>query len=333
MRASFDRVKIRVPSRFHMGLLAMSSPIYCKNGGLGYAFDGIYTEISSTRSSELSIVDLRPQSLQQIELSELEGWATNVAASETFGTLAEIVISGNSISHSGLGTGTAIRLAIIESLLLLNGGLVEKTKLIELSRRGGTSGVGIATYFEGGMVADLGHKLASSHVFSPSSFVNSPKRPTKLLRVPMPDSWVYGVTIPKKFSPIFGEDERRFFDRVAPVTYQEASSAVYDAIFGVLGGLLDLDFERFSLGVQRLQDSRWKQCEISMHEECVSKKIQEISRLSGGYSGMSSLGPSVYFGFPSSSVGSANFAQLHSDQGFDTVLGTANNSGRGVQFV
>jgi beta-ribofuranosylaminobenzene 5'-phosphate synthase len=55
-----------------------------------------------------------------------------------------------------MGSKTALLLSMIEALSLLAGCDLSPSKLVELSGRGGTSGVGVSSYFSGGMIFDLG---------------------------------------------------------------------------------------------------------------------------------------------------------------------------------
>jgi beta-ribofuranosylaminobenzene 5'-phosphate synthase len=79
-------------------------------------------------------------------------------------------------THVGLGSKTSVSLACIEAACLTLGRQPTPIELISMTGRGGTSGIGINTYFSGGVIADDGHRMETGAKFYPSSMRASTSR-------------------------------------------------------------------------------------------------------------------------------------------------------------
>ncbi|WP_369510459.1 GHMP family kinase ATP-binding protein, partial [Escherichia coli] len=97
-------------------------------------------------------------------------------------TAFAVTITGNLATHVGMGSGTGIRLACIEALLALNEVSLPQEELVRLSERGGTSGIGIKTYFDGGLVLDLGVRNDNAG-YAPSGLIRPKALPASLPRL------------------------------------------------------------------------------------------------------------------------------------------------------
>src|SRR5690606_11611590 len=107
-----------------------------------------------------------------------------------------VTIFGEMPTHRGFGSGTALRLACIEGLFAINDRALTADEAIVLSKRGGTSGIGISTYFSGGLVVDLGVGWDDTANFVPSAVASVKRVPLVLGRVEMPD-WTVGICVPR----------------------------------------------------------------------------------------------------------------------------------------
>lgn len=122
--------------------------------------------------------------------------------------------------HTGTGSGTAVTLASLEALFAINRVSVIQADLIRISGKGGTSGIGIHTYFDGEFVVDIGRGFDTAAIMS-SDEILQPKCLSHLVaRYPMP-RWTIGLLFPA-CPPLTLEQEKRVF---ASLTSESISPA------------------------------------------------------------------------------------------------------------
>jgi beta-ribofuranosylaminobenzene 5'-phosphate synthase len=203
-----------------------------------------------------------------------------------------VTVTGSMRTHVGMGSGTAIRLAVLEALYVVNGNYQSREHLITRSRRGGTSGIGINTYFGGGLILDLGVKNDLRR-FLPSSISQPKKLPTTLPSLPMP-AWPLCLCIPKDIRAKSQEEELEFFERVAPLDPAASFRSAYDALFGIYAAVADADYTAFCRAINSIQDTSWKTAEWREYGAPLQQLREGLTRMGGDCVGMSSLGPMLF---------------------------------------
>ncbi len=88
-------------------------------------------------------------------------------------------------SHSGLGSGTQLSLAVAKAILEMNDHDLPIPKIAEIVGRGGTSGIGVASFESGGFILDSGHMKSIKKEFLPSS-ASKAAPPTVIARYDFP---------------------------------------------------------------------------------------------------------------------------------------------------
>jgi beta-ribofuranosylaminobenzene 5'-phosphate synthase len=149
------RVRVIAPARLHIGLISMHLNGPRKNGGIGFAIESPNAVVGVAPSSRVVVRDERLVRLDSSELDLLTQSVDQIVRENRL-VPAEIIISGSIQTHVGMGSKTAIQLSIVEALCVLSGHPLSRSRLIKMSGRGGTSGVGVSSYFSGGMILDLG---------------------------------------------------------------------------------------------------------------------------------------------------------------------------------
>lgn len=286
------RLKIIAPNRIHISLLAMDELSYRKNGGVGFAIDFRNLHVEFERSHSFKIFDSgRSSNCERCKslLAVLE----NAKDKLSFKYSLAIHIIFAPEAHLGLGSGTSLFLACLEALFLLNNKTPIAAELIDLSGRGGTSGIGINTYFNGGFIFDLGRKNDFiSH--APSSFATKNfKKPLTVLSANMPE-WSFGVCIVKDAPSITSENEIKFFNSTCPLSKKDVEETLYHVLLGTVGGVLDADRSAFSESINAIQKTKWKSSEIDLYGDCHRTMMQRL-KSECECVGMSSLGPILYF--------------------------------------
>jgi len=284
-------ILINVPFRLHITLIAMHQCSYRKNGGIG---------LSVSTNCQLSAVGAAKNTVSANgycndydKLNSICDVIENLMIKKSLDTKAKIVINGDLYFHSGLGVGTAITLACIEAVFLLNMQKYNELEIQELSGRGGTSGIGINSYFSGGFLLDLGHETNKS-AHTPSRYIQNTVPPLNIKTVPFLFDDLY-MLIPLDLPTTSGEDERRFFEENTPIRAEKAYEASYLSIFGVLASVYESNRCKFSESIKDIQNTYWKSIEIERAGSIVKSLMSKLSELYCHSIGMSSLGNGVYF--------------------------------------
>ena len=287
-------MQIEVFPRVHLTLVAMCLSGYRRNGGLGFAISDPRAFVQGTADAEMRVDDRRQRGFTSDESSRLHCRLQSVYQSLSLDTPVRIVIDGAMPTHYGFGSTTAIRLACLELLLAINGVEVTRRELIQHSGRGGTSGVGIETYFRGGFVLDLGRPSSSAPLRPSSQGEHDSALPLTLVTSPMPQ-WQVGICIPLDIPALTERQECEFFERATPLTTRQVETILHHGVSGVAAAILEDDRTTFEHAVDRLQGCAWKKQELDAHGNRLLDYV-EILRMAGARAvAMSSLGPGLIF--------------------------------------
>ena len=285
-------ILITVKPRIHICLLSMQKGGVRKNGGVGFAINSPVARLVVRQSNDFSYSEVRPKGFEEEQVEELLLILKSAAKRHSLGDAIHVTVDGQFRTHVGMGSDTAIRLAALEGMFYLNERKIGRNELVRLSRRGGTSGIGINTYFSGGLVLDLG--ISRDNVpLAPSAQIHPRALPLRLPTVSMA-SWPIRLCIPKCIPVKSRQEEADFFTRTTPIPRQEAFEASYEAIFGVYASAWERDFTGFCRSISALQQTSWKRQEWEQYG-CELGNIGGMLRELGASAvGLSSLGPMLY---------------------------------------
>jgi beta-ribofuranosylaminobenzene 5'-phosphate synthase len=285
-------IRIVASPRIHLGLISMHSNAPRRNGGVGFSIIDPAVAIEIRAGHPFSIKDDRPYPFSASELSDLANVVQAALIQNGISTAAMATISGSMRTHVGMGSGTAIRLGIIEAMHLSQSATLSWSELIETSRRGGTSGIGTATYSSGGMVLDLGSPNDNGPMI-PSSQAIRGRAPSTLPSIAMPD-WPLCICLPNAIRPKTEDEEVDFFARVTPLSAAASYRASYEALFGVYASVKDRDYDGFCRAVNLMQETEWKQLEWREYGKPLQILRDGLVRCGADCVGMSSLGPMLF---------------------------------------
>lgn len=286
------KLTISAHSRLHLTLLAMHNGEYRINGGLGFAIADPSCELICSNAADFAINDQRTIPLVGTELERLVTLLQTEQRRCDFTVAIEIAINGNMRPHSGFGSGSAITLACLEALHRLNGSAPSPNELVAASGRGGTSGVGIHSYFSGGCVFDLGRSV-DNNAHAPSHQVTA-SRPLLLDQLPMSD-WEIGVCIPLTIPHKSQAEERDFFARICPLPAGAVYETLYHSLFGLYAAIREADRTTFCRALRAVQACAWKNAERLEYGKALIEIEQALYANGAEAVGMSSLGPSLFF--------------------------------------
>ncbi|QRV14850.1 GHMP kinase [Haloterrigena salifodinae] len=130
--------------------------------------------------------------------------------------------------HVGLGSGTQLALSVLAATARAHGLAPSTRALAPAMGRGGRSGVGVATFEDGGFVVDAGHPT--------NRFTTEPPAegdwtvPPVVARHDLPEDWRFLVAVPDADPGRSGDDE----DASMRAVVERADPAVADEIAGVV---------------------------------------------------------------------------------------------------
>ena len=286
-------ISIVVPSRIHMSLIDLGEIGYRRNGGVGFCIDGPASNFSYVLSEQIDFSLLSTMGYLASEIEAIECRLLHLQRSFNLHgiRLAKVSMPGR---HMGFGTGTAVGLAAIEAMSLLNGLNLSDEEIMRRSGRGGASGIGLNSYFHGGFIFDIGRKFDSARITS-SEDVQLPRELPVALSLQKMPSWDVGILYLNDAKPVSLEAERHLFSTTIPISSRDVHEITYHAVFGALAAVAVGDFNSFCSSVNALQQCAWKQAEINLHGTSVSNPMAVLKELGCDAVGMSSVGPALYF--------------------------------------
>jgi beta-ribofuranosylaminobenzene 5'-phosphate synthase len=268
---------------------------YRINGGIGFSINAPTMNLKFALSEEIIINDKREKKFTEEELDRLQVTLKNIKEhNNKFFTGVSCTIESEILPRFGLGSNTSIYLSCIEALFLLNNVTYSKEEIIALSKRGGTSGIGINTYFDGGFIFDVGIK-DENDALEPSSIADRKgKKPLVIYRGKLPD-WKVGICIPRHLREKSEQEEIDFFKKYCPIEKTYVGDILYESIYGVTSAIIEHDYNIFCKSINTIQKTQWKYLERSLYGTDIIELEQKIKQLGADCVGMSSLGPSLFF--------------------------------------
>lgn len=143
-------------------------------------------------------------------------------------------------SHAGLGSGTQLAIAISTALCKLHN-LSENTREIaEQLGRGARSGIGIATFDQGGFIIDGG--LSSSST-----------TPPLLARHDFPQNWRIVLIMDNDSQGIHGEQELLAFENLAAFPLVDSQAICHHVLMKLLPAIIEQEIVSFGQAVTDIQ--------------------------------------------------------------------------------
>lgn len=287
-------LKCTIRPRIHVTLVSMNYQGYRINGGVGFSVNKPTLRINFTKTNSFTVLDKREHGFSGSEISRIISCLEKIKEYYKFDSSLSVELNGEMKTHHGFGSGTSARLAIIEALFLINNKSVTKEELVRLSGRGGTSGVGISTYFSGGFIADVGRKSDGVTLFPSFLCEDRTSLPLKFLQFKMP-TWQIGLCLPKGIHALTEKEEKEFFNNTCPIESHDVFEANYHVTYGLCASALENDFDNFCMSINNIQNCKWKNEEINLYGKRITDIRNSILSLGAEAVGMSSLGPLIYF--------------------------------------
>jgi beta-ribofuranosylaminobenzene 5'-phosphate synthase family len=280
--------------RVHITLIGMNNDGYRINGSVGFSISVPKIDVYFEMSNNIEVIDERDITFTEQEKARLQQILAETVTTLNFKKKIRCVVKSNALPHYGLGSNTSIYLSCVEALFILNGVKYSHEDIIKFSKRGGTSGIGINTYFEGGFIFDVGIKNEKQS-FIPSSIADRKgKEPLVVHRCKLPN-WEIGICIHRNILAKSEQEEIEFFQKYCPINKDSVGRILYESIYGVTSSIIEGDYDVFCASVNAIQYTQWKYLERSLYGNLLIELEKKIKLLGADCVGMSSLGPMLFF--------------------------------------
>jgi beta-ribofuranosylaminobenzene 5'-phosphate synthase len=277
--------------RLHLSLFDLGSATPRQYGGVGFAIDGMPTVVTASTSDVTELLGI--EKLDNQGMADV--WGAIHRIHSEYGTPPMSVhIETMPPQHIGLGTKTSLVLGVLQAIAVEAGIDLPISDVQRISGRGGTSGIGIHTFFSGGLVVDAGHQAGASRVHGPSSASSEiDSVPSMLVGGSMPYEWLITLILPNGISRS-GFDELEFFRTSTPIPNEEVFASIGLGAFGLTSSAFTGDFRGFARSLNSLQTVGFKAREIAAQPAAVANLLDELHNLEGCGAGMSSMGPMLF---------------------------------------
>ncbi|WP_410510415.1 beta-ribofuranosylaminobenzene 5'-phosphate synthase [Methanosarcina hadiensis] len=275
-------INVVSPSRLHLTLIDLNAEIGRVDGGVGITLESPSLEISASEADTVEVVG-----------SSLLAGRMLKAAKAVLppGKGVKILIKKDLPDHVGLGSGTQAALSVAAAI----------NEIYELGRsvrelavavgRGGTSGIGVAAFENGGFIVDGGHRFRDKGAFSPSAASRMPPGPV-LFRRAFPD-WNIVLAIPNT-KGVHDAEEVDIFKKVCPIPLAEVQEISHVILMQMLPALIEEDIDSFGRAVNHFQTAGFKRREVELQPQPVLDVMKYMQDNGASGSGVSSFGPVVY---------------------------------------
>ncbi|OLN28343.1 beta-ribofuranosylaminobenzene 5'-phosphate synthase family protein [Desulfosporosinus metallidurans] len=237
---------VKTGSRLHLGQLDLNGSLGRLYGGLGLAIDQPQLELTADRENGLFIDSPESEknrvmriAQQYIEHYSLPGAKINILQSLP--------------SHSGLGSGTQLALALGFALTRVYG---LQPSLLELAgltdREGSRSGIGVAGFEQGGFLVDGGKPATTREEMNLAE--TKFHVPPLLTRLPFPEEWSVILAIPNKEEKMFGTKEEKLFKAMSPMEEHISGRISRLLLLKLLPSLIERDLKHFGQAVTEIQE-------------------------------------------------------------------------------
>jgi beta-ribofuranosylaminobenzene 5'-phosphate synthase len=282
-------VLLEVPARLHITLADLGNATSRRYGGAGFSILQPSVVVNVKSSSSVSV---HGQSLLDHRARrEVADAVTRFLGRYPHAT-ADLTLLAVPPQHVGLGTKTSVVLGVLAGLASGAGLNVSQAELQRLSGRGGTSGVGIHTFFEGGFVVDAGHRPAVGP-FGPSSTGPPAEVPLKICHFAVPAAWRFHLMLPNGLRRS-GRAEIGFFARNTAIASDEVREVLALMYHGLAPAVLTDDLDLLATTLIAIHRVGFKRRELEGQSPDVRDLLARLHAMPNCPAGMSSMGPLVY---------------------------------------
>jgi beta-RFAP synthase len=226
-----NRANVTTTARLHFGFLDPSGRGTRPFGSFGLSLDRPATRLTLERADVFAVGGPERERAQRYLQSVAESCGVDRAY--------ELRIAEAIPPHAGLGSGTQLALAVGSAFAALEGLSLDPQDIAARLGRGARSGIGIATFAQGGAVLDGGPRQDAL--------------PKLLNRLPFPADWRVLLMFDAATSGLAGASETAAFETLPDFAESETDELYRRIADGALPALARADFDDFCAQVGYLQ--------------------------------------------------------------------------------
>jgi beta-RFAP synthase len=226
------RVSVAAAARLHLGFLDMNGGLGRKFGGLGLSIDAPATRLTLERAEATRVAGAEAERAGAL----LERAVAALAPGKRFRLTVDAAIP----SHSGLGSGTQLALAIAAALRRLEDLPADIDADAALLQRGARSGLGAGLFTRGGLIVDGGRGAGTT-------------TPPVIARLAFPQDWRILLVSDPAAVGLHGAEERKAFAELAPLSEADAGRLCRLVLMQALPAAAEMDFAGFGAAITQIQ--------------------------------------------------------------------------------
>ncbi len=295
-------VSVETSARLHFGFLDPSGRGKRPFGSLGLALDWPRTRLKLWRADKFEVSGK--------DCARADPYLRKVASALGCSSPYSLQLDEVIPAHSGLGSGTQLALAIGAAVAALEGIALDLRSVAERLDRGRRSGIGIATFAEGGAVLDGGPAKGSL--------------PPILCRLPFPSEWRVLLILDPTETGLHGPEEVRAFDALPKFPESENAELCRRVILEALPAVAEKNFDGFCEAIGFMQERMGAYFAKAQGGAYVSAGVAEILKRLKEKHGTTGLGQSSW--------GPTGFAFARSDSEARAMLKIASEVSAGSRL-
>ena len=275
-RATAPALQVRAPARLHMGFIDLDGSLGRRFGSVGLTLDGLHTTVR-----------VRPSDALQVSGHDA-GRARRYAADITarFDLPPSRIDLAEAIpSHSGLGSGTQLAIAVGMALSRLYGLELDSREVAGLLDRGARSGIGIGSFDGGGFIVDGGRGA-----------LDAP--PPIVAQMRFPPAWRMVLIFDHACCGLHGAAEKEAFRVLPPYAAGLADRLSRLVLMRALPALAEQDVDMFGAAINELQHCVGDYFAPAQGGRYTSRRVSEVAEcltgLGAACTGQSSWGPTGF---------------------------------------
>lgn len=322
---------IKTPSRLHLTLIDLNGSIGRIDGGVGLTTENPSLILKAETQDYGIDINFENNNLSERLITEyvekIENSANKMIKSMKINSGFKFTVKETYPAHSGLGSGTQISLAVGKIILKLIDKDMAAPEIAKIVGRGGTSGIGVRAFDQGGFIIDGGHRIDEKSDFLPSSASLASPAPL-ITRYNFPKDWNIILAIPNVPAGASGPKEVNIFQKYCPIPLKEVQELSHVLLMKMMPAVVEADINSFGDSVNQIQTVGFKKVELLLQHHLVHDLIENMRSAGAAGVGMSSFGPTVYAITDNNSKGIERAAKnTMKEVGGELITTKAQNSG------